>query len=276
MREEDEEARQGVFELSWPLPGQSVCAQHRQRAWAGRSAPLARRSFLREEVLDEHVDVAAALAQRRHTRRHDGHAEVQVLPEGAGRDELPQVAMGRGDDPRVEGLPCVRSDSAELARLQGSQQLGLERERELAEFVQKECSSLGLLERSRALADGAGERAAHMSEELRLDHIGSDGAAVEDRERTVLARASIVDCASQELLAGARFPQEQDRLGDPRGAFELGEEGAHDDARSEHFGPGLSGELESGTSTGLPPTRIERRVPPMVTTVPTASNASDT
>ena len=52
--------------------------------------------------------------------------------------------------------------------------------------------------------DRAGEGALHVPEELALDEVLGDGAAVDGDERAVHARAAAVELAGDELLAGAR------------------------------------------------------------------------
>ena len=55
----------------------------------------------RQEVPGQRRDVLGALAQRRQADRHDVQPVEQVLAEQALADQLPQVAMGGGDDADV-------------------------------------------------------------------------------------------------------------------------------------------------------------------------------
>ena len=120
----------------------------------------------------EQRDVLAALAQRRQRRPAD-HVEpvVQVLAEAPRLDLVGEVAVGRGDDARTStrrASSCRRP--ADLALLQHAQQLGLQLERQLADLVEEQRAAVGLLEQAaRARAVGAGERAAHVAEQLALD-----------------------------------------------------------------------------------------------------------
>ena len=54
-----------------------------------------------------------------------------------------------------------------------------------------------------AAGDGAGEGAAHVPEELALDEVLGDGAAVDGDEGPAHALAAAVELARDELLAGA-------------------------------------------------------------------------
>ena len=137
-----------------------------------------------DEVLDEQRDVLRPLAQRRQRDRDDVEPVVQVLPEPAVRDELPQVAVGRGDDAHVDlDRLRVRPSALELALLQHAQQLGLELERD-ARRSRRGRSSRRRPARSGPSCSpiGAGEGALLVAEELALDQRLGERRAV-DRAR---------------------------------------------------------------------------------------------
>ena len=124
---------------------------------------------LREEVLGEQRDVLAPLAQRRQHDRDDVEAVVQVLAEPALGDGLGQVLVGGGDDPDV-GLQFLEAaDAAEAPLLQHAQQLHLHHRAHLADLVEEDGALLGDLEQPLLVAVGAGEGAAHVAEQLRLE-----------------------------------------------------------------------------------------------------------
>ena len=100
---------------------------------------------------------------------------------------------------RVRGL----ADAPDLALLERAQELRLHADRELADLVEEHRAAVGRFERADAIAIGAGERAAHVTEELALDEVRRDRAAVDDDERLVGARAALHDLGGDELLAGA-------------------------------------------------------------------------
>ena len=61
------------------------------------------------------------------------------------------------------------ADALELALLQHAQQLHLQRRAHRPDFVEEERAAVRLLEPALPVADGAGERAAHVAEQLRLE-----------------------------------------------------------------------------------------------------------
>ena len=82
-------------------------------------------------------------------------------------------------------------------------------ERDLADLVEEERAAVGELEAADAVLDRTGERAAHVAEELALEQLARDRAAVDAHERTVLARAAGVHGVGDELLADARLAQHE-------------------------------------------------------------------
>ena len=145
---------------------------------------------LREERLGDDEHVVAAIAQRRQEQVHDVEAVVEILAEAARADLVLEDAVRRGDDADVDLLGLAVADAVDDALLQRAEELHLEVQRELADLVEEERALVGDLELARARRDGARERALHVAEELALDEVLGDGAAVDDDERAVRARSS--------------------------------------------------------------------------------------
>ena len=81
-----------------------------------------------DEMLDQHRDVLAPLAQRRHLDRNDVEAIEQILAKLAVGDQLAQVAVGGGNHAHVDALRALGAERLELALLQHAQQLRLHRQ----------------------------------------------------------------------------------------------------------------------------------------------------
>ena len=101
-----------------------------------------------QEVLREQQDVAGARAQRRHRNRDDVDAVEQILAEPLLLDLGLEVAVGRGDDARLERHLLVAADRADLALLEDAQQLDLHLERHLADLVEEDRAGAGLHEQT--------------------------------------------------------------------------------------------------------------------------------
>ena len=123
---------------------------------------------------DEERDVARALAQRRDADREDVEPVEEILAEAPGGDGAPQVAIGRGDEPRVDLDRRLAAHAAEAPFLQDTQQPRLQLQRHLADLVEEDRAAVRELEGAAAVAVRPGEGAAHVPEELALDELARD------------------------------------------------------------------------------------------------------
>src|SRR5204862_227502 len=82
------------------------------------------------------------------------------------------------------------ADALVLALLQHAQQLALQIERDLPDFVEKDRASVGELEAPDSIAVRSRERALHVSEELALEQLVRNRRAIDLDERAVGARAA--------------------------------------------------------------------------------------
>ena len=118
--------------------------------------------------------------------------------------------MRGGDDADADADWALTADADHFAVLHDAQQAHLRGERQLADFVEEQRATVGLLEPALPPRLRAGEGAGLVPEELRVDQLGSNRAAVHAAERPGPKRRVLVDGARDDLLAGAGFAKEQD------------------------------------------------------------------
>ena len=160
-----------------------VVPRHLRQHLRSEQPLLIRDAERRQEHAHQDEQIVEALAQRRHVNGHHREAEVQVLPEATAVDLALQVAIRGADDAHVDLAGSRLTDAADLAGLDGSQQLGLQLERQLADLVEEDRPAVGGLEGAHAVAVGPREAAAQVTEQLGLDEVGADRAAVDHHER---------------------------------------------------------------------------------------------
>ena len=189
---------------------------------------------LLQEVLHEQRDVLLPLAQRRQLHRDHVQPVVQVLAELAVCDHPSEVAVGGGDHAHVH-LDRVRvADPLELALLQHPQQLHLQRRAHRPDFVEEQRAFVRLLEAALPVADRAGERPAHVAEELRFEQRFRNRAAVERDEAMHAPRAVVMDGPRDDFLPGARFARDENRAVRRGDRFEQLEQPRHRPALADH------------------------------------------
>ena len=162
-------------------------------------------------MLDEHLEILHAIAQRRHVHLRCGDPKVEIFAEVLALDLDREVPVRGRDETHVDRNGALRAEPANLAFLEDAQELRLEVARQLAELVEEDGAAVGLLEHAGARSDCAGERAALVPEELALGERRRDGAAIEHDERAVRARARLVHRLGDELLAGSRLALDEQR-----------------------------------------------------------------
>ena len=129
----------------------------------------------------------------------------EILAERLLRDRLDQIFVGRGDDPDVDSDGSGRPDAFELAVLEHAKKFYLQRQRKLADFIEEQRAVMRFFEQTFLVGPRVRIGALHVAEELVLDQVLRDRAAVLDDERFVGPFSRVVDGARNELLTGARL-----------------------------------------------------------------------
>ena len=169
------------------------------------------RAELLEKVLHEQRNIVAALAQRRQLDRYHIEPVEEILTERTIGHHPREIGVRCGDDSYVD-LDGVRvADALELTLLQHPQQLRLERGAHRSDLVEEQRALVRLLETSLPCDHRAGERAAHVPEQLRLEQRFGDGAAVDRDEAIGPPRAAVMNRACGQLLSGAGLACDQHR-----------------------------------------------------------------
>src|SRR5229473_2661199 len=150
------------------------------------------------------------LAQRRQSKGNHIQAVIQVLPKVACLDGLLQVLVSGGKNASVKWQQAVSPEPFEFTLLQYPQQLGLQKRRHLANFVQKQRSVGGGFELALLGPDGAREGSFFVAEQFALQQAFRDGSAVNGDKGPVGPQAVGVNGAGHEFLAGSTLAANQD------------------------------------------------------------------
>src|SRR5882757_8688911 len=123
-----------------------------------------------QKMMRQQINVLFTLAQRRQMNLDGIQAEQQILAKAPrcslGRD----IHIGRGDDTYIDAARARRAYALKFARLQNAQQLGLQLQRHVSNFIKKQCAVVGQLKSAYAIDTRIGKRALHMSKQLALKY----------------------------------------------------------------------------------------------------------
>src|SRR5438034_8251269 len=140
-------------------------------------------TLFRSDLVGQRRQVCRPLAERRQPDGDDVQPEVEVLAEAAAAHVGLEVAVGGGDDARVDFDRLAPADALEAVVLEEAEQLALQLGREVAHLVQEDRAAAPGLEPPALVLPRAGEGALHVSEELALEEMLGQAGARDGDER---------------------------------------------------------------------------------------------
>ena len=117
---------------------------------------------------------------------------------------------GTGEDAHVYVDGITRADARDLLPLQDPEQLRLQLEGQLADFIEKDRPSVGALERADAAPVRAGERAAFVTEQLAFDQLGGQRRTIDLHEGSGAPGRTIVKRLGHQSFSDATLATEKD------------------------------------------------------------------
>ena len=203
-----------IFDAVFQLPdiaGPAVLLQEtlRSRLNAG-DIPVELLIVFFDEIVNEKRNILPPFTQRRNPQGNDAQAVIEILPEFAADDELFKILVGRRNDVYIHRDQVAAADSVDLPVGKHPQDLGLQIERHVPDFVKKQGAGVGEHELADSSAPlGAGKRPFLVTEKLAFQQRFGDGGAVDRHKGAGTSRPACVDGARNDLFAGAAFPEQQ-------------------------------------------------------------------
>jgi len=109
----------------------------------------------------------------------------------------------RGDEAYVYAMGAATSETFEFLFLQNTEELRLQREWYVADFIKKEGSFVSQFEAADLLCDCARKSSPLMAKELTFEQVEGNGGTIQLDQCVAAAGARIVDRVSDEFLASA-------------------------------------------------------------------------
>ena len=152
------------------------------------------------------------IAQGRQAHREAVQPVVQVFAEQPGADQIPQAPVGGTDHVDVDRVAATAAQRRHGTILQHAQQAGLQVDRHVTDFVEKQRATIGIPNPARRSAPPRPrERTFLVPEQFRLNQRVGNGRAVHSNKRTRPPGAVLVQRTRQPFLARAGFSFDQQR-----------------------------------------------------------------
>ena len=124
-------------------------------------------------------------------------------------DQFAQIRVGRRHHSDVHPETVRAAQSLHFALLQKSQQLGLQAQRQFADFIEEKRSALRRVNSSDARLHRSGERSLGVAEQFSLEQRFGNSGAVDYYKWIRSPRTEIVNGLRHQIFAGAAFSQDQ-------------------------------------------------------------------
>src|ERR1700722_8784286 len=112
-----------------------------------------------------------------------------------------EIDVRRGDHPQVDRHGVAPAQAIDLLFLQETKQISLTIERQVADFIEENCSSIARFNPADLALVRARERAALVAKQFGLDQMLADRATINRDERAFAARRTFVDRDGGQFLA---------------------------------------------------------------------------
>ena len=156
-------------------------------------------------ILHQQRNIIAPLAQGRQFQIDYIQAIQQILAQLIIADGFVWVFIGCRQHAHIHGNFAVATDAPQRAIFQHAKQLGLQRDRHLSNFVQKQGAAIGQFKATFAAHNRACEGAFFVAKEFRFHQRFRDGRAVDGQEGIGGARTELMNRLRHQIFARARF-----------------------------------------------------------------------
>lgn len=198
---EDAQALHEVFQFAH-IARPAIGKQHSGRIFSEpQQRPVLLVTEALEKALRQDQDVHAALAKRRQMQRNNVQAIVQILTKTPGSDLAFQISVGGGHDADIYLLAARASHALDFLFLQNPQNLDLQTQIHLADFIKKNGAAVRQFKPARPGADGVGECPLFMPEKFAFQQFLGNGAAIDGHKGTVRPAAVGMQGPHKQFLA---------------------------------------------------------------------------
>src|SRR5262249_26896480 len=155
-------------------------------------------------------DVLPALPKRQHAKYTACNTMIKIQPEQSALHEIAKISIGCADQPEIGLQPYISPDALIILFLDYPEQLRLQRERKLADFIKKQCCAIGQCKSAVSSGVSSCKRASFVTEQFASGQFRGDCAAIDrDQVPASFLRGSLapggVNKPREQFLPGPAF-----------------------------------------------------------------------
>jgi len=154
-------------------------------------------------MLHERRNVFASISQGRQCDRKYIQAIVQIAAKFSTLHHSLEVLVSRGDQTHVDAMCAPAPETLEFLFLQNAEELGLQGERYISNFIEEQGSFISQVKAADFLCDRSGKGPPFVAKKLAFEQVERDCGAVELDQRVTAARARIVNRMSDKFFPSA-------------------------------------------------------------------------
>src|SRR5579872_1558246 len=162
-----------------------------------------------QKVSGQQQHIVPAFAQGRNRHRHSRNPEIQILAKELLLRQLLQIPIRRHHDTHIHFHSLCPAHAIEFPFLQHPQKLRLDRQRQLADFVQKERPAMRQVQLAHFARTRTGKRSALMTKQLVLHQSFRNRRAVQRYKGLLAPLRKVVHGTRKQLFARSALSQEQ-------------------------------------------------------------------
>jgi hypothetical protein len=144
---------------------------------------------------------------------------IEIAAKAALLHQVLEIMVGSGHNAHIHGDLFASAQAVIRHAIEHAQQLYLDLQVEIADFIQEKRTFVGHFKEARLLGIGPAEGAFFITKKLAFHQVLRDGRAVNVNQRAVAAQRKVVDGVRDHLLARAGFTHNQHGRGMTRNFF---------------------------------------------------------
>src|SRR5271166_3483128 len=156
-------------------------------------------------------NVLSSLPKRRDLNRKHVQSIKQVFAKLAFANHRGKIPVGGGDDSHIDMDRSGAPQTFELLLLNGTQQLGLQFQADVTDFIEKKRTMIGEFESAFLLHQGPGESSFLVSKQFTFQQSRGNGSTVHSHQRVISPGAEVMDRACNHFFARSSLTVQKHR-----------------------------------------------------------------